>query len=37
MKFSHILAVMMLLGAMDNTNVVNAEVEIEEIEEKDPS
>jgi hypothetical protein len=37
MKFSHILAVMMLLGTMDQSNVVNANVEIEEIEEKDAS
>jgi hypothetical protein len=36
MKISHILAVLMLLGAMDN-NIVKADVEIEEIEEQDPS
>lgn len=36
MKFTHIMAVLLLLGTLDQT-AVRAEVEIEEIEEKDPS
>ena len=36
MKYSHILAALMLIGAMDS-NMVKADVTIEEIEEKDPS
>ena len=39
MKVSHIFAVLMLLGAMDSNSytTVKADVQIEEIEEKDPS
>jgi hypothetical protein len=36
MKVSQFLVVLMFLGALD-TNVVKADVEIEEIEETDPS
>ena len=36
MKFTHIMAVLILLGTLDQT-AVRADVVIEEIEEKDPS
>ena len=37
MKVSHLLSVLLLLGAMDTNSVVKADVQIEEVEEKDPS